>query len=452
MSDLPYIEPYGPVTPRLIPVDHDPFVAPSLVPVDHDPFIEPPGLRGAMPFTSSRSQELPPSQMSPEVAAVLRAQPGSADEAQRALWGMTGIPDIQQGAQAWQRGEYLPAFGQMAAGAMQFGALGAPVARGALAAGREALGAIPGVLADTTGAIRAFHGSPYDFDAFDMSKMGTGEGNQTYGHGLYFADREGVAQTYRPPPLDTNDYTLSDKSGKIPTWMAEQINQYSQGHEYHSGVIDRLINIFRGRMTEQDAQWPSQPWMAEANKQGMQKIIDDLGRVKSGDVTLEKPQPTGRMYEAQINADPEHMLDWDKPLAQQSAPVKAALEQLWTAKGGTLEGRDQLPFSAHGGTTGEGAHAAIATTYGGQPQAAEALRTAGIPGIRYFDQGSRGAGEGTHNYVVFSDDIIDILRKYGLAGLVAGGATAIPGEAGATRHLIPVDHDPFAGGTNATGP
>lgn len=50
-------------------------------------------------------------------------------------------------------------------------------------------------------------------------------------------------------------------------------------------------------------------------------------------------------------------------------------------------------------------------------------REAGIPGIRYLDQGSRGAGEGSRNYVVFDDKLIDILRKYGLAGLLASGAT-----------------------------
>jgi hypothetical protein len=51
------------------------------------------------------------------------------------------------------------------------------------------------------------------------------------------------------------------------------------------------------------------------------------------------------------------------------------------------------------------------------------LRDRGIPGIRYFDQGSRaGGGQGTRNYVVFDDKLIDILKKYGLAGLVASGA------------------------------
>ena len=36
--------------------------------------------------------------------------------------------------------------------------------------------------------IRAYHGSPHDFERFDTSKIGTGEGAQSYGHGLYFAE------------------------------------------------------------------------------------------------------------------------------------------------------------------------------------------------------------------------------------------------------------------------
>ncbi len=40
------------------------------------------------------------------------------------------------------------------------------------------------------------------------------------------------------------------------------------------------------------------------------------------------------------------------------------------------------------------------------------LKQAGIPGIRYLDQGSRGAGAGTSNYVVFDDSLLSILGKY----------------------------------------
>jgi hypothetical protein len=39
-------------------------------------------------------------------------------------------------------------------------------------------------------SIEAWHGSPHDIDRFDSSRIGTGEGAQTYGHGLYFAENE----------------------------------------------------------------------------------------------------------------------------------------------------------------------------------------------------------------------------------------------------------------------
>ena len=43
----------------------------------------------------------------------------------------------------------------------------------------------------------AWHGSPHTFDKFSTSAIGTGEGAQAYGHGLYFAENEGVARGYR---------------------------------------------------------------------------------------------------------------------------------------------------------------------------------------------------------------------------------------------------------------
>ena len=54
--------------------------------------------------------------------------------------------------------------------------------------------AVGGLVERAKKGIRAFHGSPHDFDKFDVSKIGTGEGAQAYGHGLYFAENEGVAK------------------------------------------------------------------------------------------------------------------------------------------------------------------------------------------------------------------------------------------------------------------
>jgi len=58
---------------------------------------------------------------------------------------------------------------------------------------------------------------------------------------------------------------------------------------------------------------------------------------------------------------------------------------------------------------------------GGVKEASEAFRQAGIPGIKYLDQVSRGAGKGSRNYVVFDDKLVDIVKKYGLIPLGMGG-------------------------------
>jgi len=45
--------------------------------------------------------------------------------------------------------------------------------------------------------ITAYHGSPHDFDRFDIRKIGTGEGSQEQGLGLYFTDNPTVAKGYQ---------------------------------------------------------------------------------------------------------------------------------------------------------------------------------------------------------------------------------------------------------------
>ncbi len=78
-----------------------------------------------------------------------------------------------------------------------------PVGKVAKAAGVAAAALKPmakageGATGGLSDFITAYHGSPHDFDRFDLSKIGTGEGAQAYGHGLYFAENEGVAKGYR---------------------------------------------------------------------------------------------------------------------------------------------------------------------------------------------------------------------------------------------------------------
>jgi hypothetical protein len=242
------------------------------------------------------------------------------------------------------------------------------MAKGALKAGAKAGGeALEDILKpaakSATGGIgdmiKAYHGSPHDFERFDLSKIGTGEGAQAYGHGLYFAENEGVAKDYRDHVKDT---AMLARNNQRMSELAREMDKYKK----HGTMRDF-----------------SDPRGYEAAAE-YDRLMD------------EKMKP-GRMYEVGIRANPEHFLDWDKPLSEQHP---AAAEKLKTVVRPDPD-RTVGDWIKH------------------SPGAEQRLREAGIPGIKYLDQGSRGKGDGTRNYVVFDDKLIDILKKYGIAGIGA---------------------------------
>lgn len=112
------------------------------------------------------------------------------------------------------------------------------------------------------------------------------------------------------------------------------------------------------------------------------------------------------------------MLDWDKPLSQQSPEVKRALQK----RGFDVSGKDYgdttlydkfgvwEPKDLTGGVAVEKLHQQL-----GRKKLAEELKSQGIPGIRYLDDGSRNAGGGTSNYVVFpgNENLLQILERNG---------------------------------------
>src|SRR5574343_214322 len=78
----------------------------------------------------------------------------------------------------------------------------------------------PRTMNPQTGAI-VWHGSPHKFNKFDSSKIGTGEGAQAYGHGLYFAEHPETAKSYANAGIDRNDpmfVSQARMAATDPTW------------------------------------------------------------------------------------------------------------------------------------------------------------------------------------------------------------------------------------------
>lgn len=94
------------------------------------------------------------------------------------------------------------------------------------------------------GAIKVFHGSPHKFDAFDMSKIGTGEGNQAQGEGLYFAGAIDNAKRYAEGFGDgyqKNGGNIYEVSLEWPDKNLEAIDPLSDYHlmDYDKTLVDQ---------------------------------------------------------------------------------------------------------------------------------------------------------------------------------------------------------------------
>jgi len=280
---------------------------------------------------------------------------------------------------------------------------------GALAA----LGAIPGEgiaergLSKARGifgkkGIIAYHGSPHSFDKFSLDKIGTGEGAQAYGHGLYFAEKEGVAKSYRDALAGAGKLIVDGPSG-VKKLNAEKIASRLE-KKYDPEMADEFREYLRmigqGDMTIADMK---RDFFGQAARSSWGRDVYSAIRDAKG------VENTGSMYQVRINADPNDFLDWDAPVAKNLAPV--AQKHLG----------DMAQYAK---TNGQLVHK-IGTT-----DVVPDLKAAGYPGIKYLDQGSRGAGEGSRNYVVFDDALIEILKKYGIAvpamGLGVAGMSRQP--------------------------
>ena len=302
---------------------------------------------------------------------------------------------------------------------------------GAGTMGAGLLGAIPlaGMVSRGVGSgIRAYHGTPHKFDQFDLAKVGSGEGAQSYGHGLYFAESEPVARWYRDV-LTRNqgrDYVWRDASGR-----EFDINRMSQAAEKGDplGIAASMLRQSKSVQESIDDVTRYGPGAFSGGQRDYDAALKGLRSLQESGLQL---VPGGNMYEVRLNARPREFLDWDLPLSQQSKEVQESLTRFGLradpqaarayddALLGALESDKPvtLPKMPRDPLGSEIYQRELRMA---PEEASQALMNAGIPGTRYLDQGSRGVG-GTYNYAVFDPEIVDILRRYGLLGTVGAGA------------------------------
>lgn len=310
--------------------------------------------------------------------------------------------------------------------------------------------------------LTVWHGSPHKFEKFDASKIGTGEGAQAYGHGLYFAETPDVAKAYQPRSMQYEEkllkkYNQAQARRDYPTM---EILEDAMLHK----TPDEIVNRFTGA---ESGYTPQHERAAKEFAAWYQKNPPEVGALYKVDIPDEKIA---------------QMLDWDKPISQQPAGVRTLLGSYapgdfkvspivtdlkltaendarlaknfnmvnrfidkYAANPTDKKVRDQLnyyfkdyPFDqSQFKTPLESLEAQWPMPTGeafkkaqhelGAGVLEEQLRKADVPGVKYLDQGSRGTGEGTRNFVVFPGEeqsltILERQRKGGAVKYAEGGA------------------------------
>jgi hypothetical protein len=261
----------------------------------------------------------------------------------------------------------------------------------------------------------AWHGSPHKHSGLlDPTKIGTGEGAQAYGYGHYLAENPDVAGTYSKQVPASGGSILID--GKPASEVTEKGSKLAtQFYEDIGGNYDVALKNLKGR-----AKW-----------QGGEHI-DAYEWLKNNQSRISRQE--GSLYEYDLPDNViDDMLDWDAPLSEQPEKVQRILK--------SLDGKPDSPYEFGyqamldndftGGDLYEnfGRQTEFTTDLvprTGSPsleeigdirlppkQVSKKLQQLGIPGIKYYDGGSRAAGEGTRNFVIFpgNEDLVKPLTR-----------------------------------------
>jgi hypothetical protein len=274
----------------------------------------------------------------------------------------------------------------------------------------------------------AWHGSPHDFDEFDLGAIGTGEGNQAHGWGLYFAKKKSVSRNYQKElakRLGTTDSKLFKVEIPDQKTMLDEDKYFK---EQNKDVIDKIVLATNGLDVDkrkalleyykehqsyttnreyekilgkiQDIK-RGQEYLADALLNNVHKIKEKIARETAAeygynfdelkaDSTLEMAKKLfGEMNEKLSILEKEKEAEWAKEKIRQDK----ILENI----GDTFT---KAPY------TGRDVYLALSKAFGGDKGASEFLNSIGVNGITYD-----GYTDG-RCYVVFDDKAIKVIEKY----------------------------------------
>jgi hypothetical protein len=295
----------------------------------------------------------------------------------------------------------------------------------------------------------AYHGTPHLFPPsadnplgeFDSSKIGTGEGNQSYGHGHYLSELPKVATNYKNTlALGRNQFEIVHRDTGEPVSSAtlgyQNVKDFFDTYAYNLRFDDKENRKKRWKEQKEmlvNDKIPEALQFAENQnideqsrrfgKEIADKYQEDVKHLDAAHHLIDKvnAKPVGSVYTVNIpDEHVERMLDWDKPLSEQPYALQSIgknkdfvqyAERIMERSLPELDGKT-LQRIAIG-------YAEDKSRTGAQG-AAKLLKEAGIFGIKYLDAGSRYSNAGTRNFVVFpgNEKHLKILKREADGGAV----------------------------------
>ena len=280
----------------------------------------------------------------------------------------------------------------------------------------------------------AWHGSPHDFDTFDLGAIGTGEGNQVHGWGLYFAKDKKVSDLYRRELSLIHDV---DKGTlfKVDVPDTKTMIDEQQSLNILSKETKQSLNAAINALPEQEKEvfineYTNSPLFNHYAKKGIDELGSKFNQLDT-EYNLLKDKYLDKYIEGELNTitqrtinrlaekynidlkalkenpdsikDVKNQLDtmWFNAFTEYGMASKKYREIYW--------GKYKEDFSAllnDSGINGRDFYLALSKALGGAKKASEHLNEYGVKGITYV-----GEQDG-RCYVVFDDKAIKVIEKY----------------------------------------
>lgn len=271
-----------------------------------------------------------------------------------------------------------------------------------------------------------YTGSAADYERPSLHYVGTGEGNQVYGWGLYASDRRGVAEGYANSDAkrraSTPDEMWPKYKGKFDSELEhDPVRTFALKYVAREGSVDAAIQFLR----TDDWTERADPKAREA-AEWLEKNRDDVTPPQT---------PSEHLYEQtwftdRAPGDESHLLKWYEPVSEeQKAWIEEQAKKEGFVVGYSIRGEKYIAGPNVGGLansesgimpeywqTGEDAYRAIGRLLGSPKAASEFLARAGIDGVKYpvdsYGKAVKDGDETGWNYVSFRDDNIRVDHKW----------------------------------------